>query len=110
MRFVGFMSGLFGDDNVDIDDLEITYTTNFGEGDPFPVDVNAHDLHTAGIRGGDVGVAVIDTGFWKLDSLDKDTGGNGRVAAQFDAVRNVLDTTSRPCPPTPTVTARTSPA
>ena len=67
------MSGRFGDDNVDIDDVEITYTTNFGEGDPVPVDVNARDLHTLGIQGRDVGVAVIDTGYWKLDSLDKDS-------------------------------------
>ena len=75
------------------DDVEIDYTTNYGEGDPVPVDVNAQDLHSAGIRGRDIGVAVIDTGYWKLDSLDKDSAGNGRVAAQYDAVRNVVDTT-----------------
>ena len=92
IRFVGNMGGRFGQDNVDIDDVEITYTTTFSEGDPFPVDVNARDLHTAGIKGGGIGVAVIDTGFWKLDSLDKDSLGNGRVDAQFDAVRNALDT------------------
>jgi serine protease AprX len=93
IRFVASMSGRFGDDNVDIDDLEISYTTNFGEGDPVPVDVNARDLHSLGIKGRDVGVAVIDTGYWKLDSLDKDSGGNGRMAAQYDAVNNVLQTT-----------------
>jgi serine protease AprX len=91
VRFVSSMSGRFGDDNVDIDDVEISYTTSFGEGDPQPVDVNAQDLHAANIRGRDIGVAVIDTGYWKLDSLDKDTLGNGRVAAQYDAVRNVVD-------------------
>jgi subtilisin family serine protease len=91
IRFVGNMGGMFGQDNVDIDDVEITYSTTFSEGDPFPVDVNAHDLHLAGIKGGGIGVAVIDTGFWKLNSLDKDSLGNGRVDAQFDAVRNVLD-------------------
>jgi serine protease AprX len=93
IRFVASMNSRFGDDNVDIDDLEIAYTTNFGEGDPVPVDVNASDLHAAGIKGRDVGVAVIDTGYWKLDSLDKDSAGNGRVAAQYDAVNNVLQTT-----------------
>ena len=36
--------------------------------------------------------AVIDTGFWKLDSLDKDSNGNGRVAALYDAVNNTLQT------------------
>ena len=83
VRFVASMGGMFGDDNVDIDDLEITYTTSYDEGDPEPVDVNARELHALGIRGRDVGVAVIDTGFWKLDSLDKDSGGNGRVAAHL---------------------------
>ena len=75
----------FPADYVDIDDVEITYNTAYGEGDPAPVDVNAKHLHAAGIRGRDVGVAVIDTGYWKVDSLDKDSGGNGRVAAQYDA-------------------------
>ena len=89
VRFVASMNSQFGDDNVDIDDLEIAYTTTFGEGDPVPLDVNAKDVHNAGIRGRGIGVAVIDTGYWKLDSLDKDTQGNGRVAAQYDAVRNV---------------------
>src|SRR6188768_1119064 len=93
IRFVASMNSRFGDDNVDIDDLEISYTTSYGEGDPVPVDVNAKDLHAAGIKGRDVGVAVIDTGYWKLDSLDKDSAGNGRVAAQYDAVNNVLQTT-----------------
>jgi serine protease AprX len=93
IRFVASMNGRFGDDNVDIDDLEITYSTNYGEGDPVPLDVNASDLHSAGIRGRDVGVAIIDTGYWKLDSLDKDSSGNGRVAAQYDAVNNVVQNT-----------------
>jgi len=89
VRFVASMSGQFGDDNVDIDDLEIDYTTTYGDGDPVPVDVNTRDLHASGIRGRDVGVAIIDTGYWKLDSLDKDSAGNGRVAVQYDAVTNV---------------------
>ena len=93
IRFVASMNSRFGDDNVDIDDLEIDYTTTYGEGDPVPVDVNAKDLHAAGIKGRDVGVAVIDTGYWKLDSLDKDSAGNGRVAAQYDAVNNVVQAT-----------------
>jgi serine protease AprX len=93
VRFVASMNGAFGVDHVSIDDVEIAYTTNFGDGDPLPVDVNASPLHNAGIRGRDVGVAVIDTGYWKIDSLDKDSAGNGRVAAQYDAIRNVVDTT-----------------
>jgi len=93
IRFVSSMGSSFPGDWVDIDDLEISYTTTFGEGDPIPVDVNAQDLHAAGIRGRDIGVAVIDTGYWKLNSLDKDSAGNGRVAVQYDAVRNAIDAT-----------------
>jgi serine protease AprX len=66
-------------------------SSSFGEGDPLPVEVDANDLHVAGIRGRDIGVAIIDTGYWKLDSLDKDSQGQGRVAVQYDAVRNVVD-------------------
>src|SRR4249919_449737 len=87
------MGSSYPGDWVDIDDLEISYTTNYGDGDPIAVDVNAVDLHNAGIRGREVGVAIIDTGYWKLDSLDKDSGGTGRVAVQYDAVRNVVDAT-----------------
>ncbi|MBC8028071.1 MAG: S8 family peptidase [Steroidobacteraceae bacterium] len=92
IRFLGVMNGAWGTDGVLIDDVEIAYTTTFGEGDAVPVDVNATGLHQAGFRGKDIGVAVIDTGFWKIDGLDKDSGGTGRVAAQYDAIRNVLDT------------------
>ena len=93
IRFAASMNGTFGYDHVSIDDVELTYTTNFDDGDPDPVDVNARDVHTAGIRGKDIGVAIIDTGYWKVDSLDKDSAGNGRVSAQYDAIRNVVDST-----------------
>ena len=91
IRFVGSMNANFPTDWVDIDDVQITYTTSFGEGDPVATDVNAQDLHNAGIRGREIGVAIIDTGYWKLDSLDKDSSGTGRVGAQYDAVRNTVD-------------------
>ena len=101
---------LIPSDCVDIDDVEISYTTNFGEGDPAPVDVNAQDLHATGIRGRDIGVAIIDTGYWKLDSLDKDSAGNGRVAAQYDACATPSTPPGPRSRPTRTATARTSPA
>jgi serine protease AprX len=93
VRFAASMNGAFGVDHVSVDDVEIDYSTEFGAGDPTPVDVDARELHAAGIRGKDIGVAVIDTGYWKIDSLDKDSAGAGRVAAQYDAIRNVVDTT-----------------
>ena len=91
IRFVGAMGENFPNDYVILDDVEIAYNTSFGEGDPVPVDVNAKRLHDAGQRARDVGVAIIDTGYWKLDSLDKNSGGEGRVAVQYDAIRNVVD-------------------
>ncbi|HEU5136351.1 MAG TPA: S8 family peptidase [Steroidobacteraceae bacterium] len=93
IRFVASMDQSFPGDWVDLDDVEISYTTNYGEGDPTIVDVNAQNVHNAGIRGRDVGVAIVDTGYWKLNSLDKDSSGAGRVAVQYDAVRNVVDST-----------------
>jgi subtilisin family serine protease len=86
IRFAGAMGDAFPNDYVDLDDVEISYTTTYGEGDPVPVDVNTKKLHADNIRGRDVGVAIIDTGFWNIDSLAKDSGGNGRVAAQYDAI------------------------
>ena len=52
--------------------------------------MNARDLHQHGIRG-NVGVAIIDTGYWNIDSLNNDSGGSGRILVQYDAVRNVVD-------------------
>src|SRR5687768_3318905 len=93
IRFVSSMNEIYAADYVALDDVEISYTTNYGEGDPAPADVNAASLHSAGIKGKDVGVAIIDTGYWKLDSLDFDSSGMyWRVAAQYDAIRNVVDT------------------
>jgi subtilisin family serine protease len=86
IRFVSSMSEAYAGDYVILDDVEIAYSTTYGEGDPKPVNVNAAGLHAAGIKGRDVGVAVIDTGYWKIDSLDLDTAGHRRVAAQYDAV------------------------
>ncbi len=90
VRFVGSMSGAFPGDYVDLDDVEITYNTTYGEGDPVPVDVNTKKLHAAGIRGREIGVAVIDTGYWKVNALDLDSQGLGRVAVQYDAITNTV--------------------
>jgi serine protease AprX len=92
IRFVSSMDQIYSADYLLVDDVEVAYTTTYGAADPVPVDVNTAAVHAAGIKGKDVGVAVIDTGYWKLDSLDYDTGGIGRVGAQYDAIRNVQDT------------------
>jgi serine protease AprX len=92
IRFVGAMGQNFPMDYLVLDDVEIAYNTSYGEGDPVPVEVNAKKVHDAGVRARDVGVAIIDTGYWKLDSLDKSSSGEGRVAVQYDALRNVVET------------------
>jgi hypothetical protein len=93
IRFVASMSGQFATTTSTSTTSSCRTPPISAKAIPAPVDVNANDLHTAGIRGKDVGVAIIDTGFWKVDSLDKDSAGNGRVAAQYDAIRNAVDTT-----------------
>ena len=91
IRFVSSMDGYYPSDYVAIDDVEIDYTTTYGSGDPAPVDISQAELHNAGIRGNDVGVAIIDTGYWAIDSLEKNSHGNERLTAQYDAVHDVLD-------------------
>ena len=47
------MNESFPNDYVDLDDVEITYNTTYGAGDPVPVEVNARGVHNAGNRGRD---------------------------------------------------------
>ncbi len=51
--------------------------------------IGAARLHSQGITGKGVNVAVIDTGWWTASSiLTKDTNGKGRVVAEFNALTN----------------------
>ncbi len=86
IRFIG--SGVVDEDFIFVDDIEITFDLkadgNYGQ------KVNAPDLHTMGITGDNVTVAVIDTGHWSYPTLNHDASGNQRVLAQYDAINDQL--------------------
>ncbi len=48
--------------------------------------VNADDLHSMGITGAGIGIAVLDTGLWKHDGIRYDTAGNTRLKALYNAI------------------------
>ena len=52
--------------------------------------VRADTLHESGIKGDGVTVAVIDTGFLTRPALSDDSGGQNRVLAQYNAIKDVL--------------------
>ena len=51
----------------------------------YPTLVGAAALHSQGIDGDNVTVAVLDTGLWKTSSIRYSAVGNDRVLAQYDA-------------------------
>ena len=60
----------------------------------FPALVGADRLHDAGLRGSGVTIAVVDSGFWPVAPLLKDSSNANRVLAQYDAFANVVRTKS----------------
>jgi serine protease AprX len=50
--------------------------------------VGADSLHLHGVTGKGVTVAILDSGLWEHPALAKDTSGNLRVIARYDAIRN----------------------
>jgi len=76
--------------------VEIDYTTTYGAGDPVPVDVNQAALHAQGIKGGGIGVAVIDTGVDYthedlLPNMWRNPGETGTDATGHDKATNGID-------------------
>jgi serine protease AprX len=57
----------------------------------FPTLVGANGLHNQGIDGFGVSIAVVDTGYWKVDGLGTNRYGLPRVLVQYDAIGNELD-------------------
>lgn len=49
-------------------------------------------LHLQGVTGRGVTVAVVDSGLWEHPALMKDTRGENRVLARYDAITDTLDT------------------
>lgn len=62
---------------------------NNHENSYYPTVVGADALHGHGITGKGVTVAIIDSGLWEHPNLLKDTQGNSRVIARYDAIKNV---------------------
>jgi len=56
----------------------------------FPTRVGADRLHAEQIMGGDVAIAVIDTGVWSHWGLEKDSLGVRRISAVYDAVHDAM--------------------
>jgi len=52
----------------------------------FPTVVGAASLHSHGITGKGVTVAVLDSGLWEDSALLRDTAGNTRVVGRYDAI------------------------
>ena len=48
----------------------------------------ADALHHHGVRGKGVNVAVLDSGLWDHQALTRDSAGNNRVVALYDAIRD----------------------
>ena len=48
--------------------------------------MRADQLHKQGIKGASVGVAIIDTGMWASNFLNKDSGNASRINAYYDAI------------------------
>ena len=57
----------------------------------YPTLVGANRLHNDNVKGDGITVAVIDTGHWSHDSLDKKTNGQNRVVAQYNAITNQIN-------------------
>lgn len=83
-------------------DFEIT--ANFGEdcstelipGYPdnhgntyFPTIIGADALHSHGITGEGVTIAIVDSGLWEDEALALDSKGKPRILARYDAINNV---------------------
>jgi serine protease AprX len=58
----------------------------------YPAVIGADALHTHGITGAGVTVAIIDSGLWEHSTLAQNTRGDNRVLARYDAI---TDTTGK---------------
>ena len=56
----------------------------------FPTLIAADRLHTEGVTGDGVGIAVIDTGSWDHKAIMRDTLKQDRVVAYYDATTNTV--------------------
>ena len=57
----------------------------------YPTVIGANLLHEQGITGKNITVAVIDSGYWAQSALNKNTSGQRRVLAAYDAINDSFD-------------------
>lgn len=55
----------------------------------FPTVVGADTLHRHGVTGSGVTVAILDSGLWETRELARNTKGEARIIARYDAINNV---------------------
>ncbi len=80
---------LGGTENLRVDNLKISYDDT--PDTHYPTLIGADQLHAQGIDGTGVTIAVVDSGYFATEGLDKNAAGNSRVLAQYDAINDQMD-------------------
>src|SRR5690606_14343679 len=71
------------------DDIQVEALMDNPDGSFYTEHVGAAQLHSQGITGAGVGVAVIDSGYWSHPALDYDPDGNPRVRVHYNAITDI---------------------
>ena len=77
-------------DAVYLDDVQLTFVVP-NSAISYPALSGLSTLHAQGIRGKNVTVAVLDSGVWAHPNLLTGLDGGARNVAEYDAIRNVVD-------------------
>ena len=85
LRFI--VAGAYGELGIDNIQVEITPIADT----VYPSLVNADQLHSNGLTGKGVTVAVIDTGIWLHPALKNDDDNENRLLVQYDAIQDSED-------------------
>jgi serine protease AprX len=95
IRFMSRLNpALLNSDAVYIDAVDLEYDSVYAKGVSYPSLAGAEPLHSEGVNGLLVTVAVLDTGYWKHPALDTTALGLSRVLAQYDAFGDSLDSSA----------------
>ena len=72
---------------------QVSNTKSFDTYTHYPAQTGAAILHAFGLDGDGVTVAVVDTGYWKVNGLKKNRDRESRVLAQYDALTDEVVST-----------------